>query len=107
MKDNVKIGRVKLNAKKKLWLSDGSYILNVPNATTIKERVEKHYAKKINQYYSGSDEIEDTPSSTLPKLLAQYSNLVEDTACHKPWLDYELDLKEREDAIEIKKIKFR
>jgi hypothetical protein len=105
MKEDVRAGTVKLNAEGKLRLSDGSYIPNIPGTTTIKERVEKSYARKLNQFYCGNEEDNDAPSLPVPKFPAQYANLMEDPARRKARLEHELDLKEREDALELKQLK--
>jgi hypothetical protein len=104
MKEDVKSGKVQVNVEGKLRLSDGSYIPNIPGAATIKERIERHYAKKLNQFYCGNDEPEDAPITSL-RTPAQYSNVIEDPARRRVRLEYELDLKEREDALELRKIK--
>jgi hypothetical protein len=105
MQEDIKNGLVKMNAEGKIRLSDGSYIPNMPNTTTIRERVEKHYAKKMNQFYCGSEEEEHAPSVILPKLPAQFTNIVEDPSRRRARLEHELDLKDREEALELKQLK--
>lgn len=105
MKEDIRAGTVKLNTEGKLRLSDGSYIPNVPGTTTIKERVEKSYAKKLNQFYCGNEEDYDAPNLSTPKFPTQYTNLIEDPARRKARLEHELDLKEREEALELKQLR--
>jgi len=88
-----------------LRLGDGSYIPNAPNAVTIKEKVERHYAKKQSQFYLGYDDEGDAPSSSVPKTPSQYIGVSEDPARRRARLELELDLKEREEALELKQLK--
>jgi hypothetical protein len=105
MKDDVRAGKVKLNAEGKLRLNDGSYIPNIPGVSTIKERVERAQAKKLNQFYCGNED-DNEPSSLGSKIPAQYLNLaMEDPVRRKARLELELDLKEREEALELKQLK--
>jgi hypothetical protein len=99
----IKAGWVKLNAEGKLRLGDGSYIPSVPNAANIKERVEKFYAKRQSQYYLGDEEEDDAPSLSINR--TPVKTLAEDPARRRARLEYELDLKEREEAIELKQLK--
>lgn len=105
MQEDIKNGLVKTNAEGKIRLSDGSYIPNMPNTTTIRERVEKHYAKKLNQFYCGNEEEEHAPNNVVPKPPIQFTNILEDPSKRKARLEYELDLKEREEALELKQLK--
>ena len=104
MKEDIRNGLVKMSNDGKIRLSDGSYIPNVPNAATIKERVEKYYAKKMNQFYCGSEE-DHAPSEPATRSIAQYANISEDPARRRARLEYELGLKEREEALELKQLK--
>jgi hypothetical protein len=101
-KDDVQAGLVRLNAEGKLRMGDGSSIPMVPNTSTIKERVEKSYAKKLNQFYCGNDE-EDMQG--LSKNIPHYPTFTEDPAQRRARLEYELSLKEREDGLELKQMK--
>lgn len=56
VKEDVRNSLVKLDIDGKLKLADGSYIPNMPNVTTIKEQVEKYYARKQSQYWIASEE---------------------------------------------------
>jgi hypothetical protein len=105
MQEDVKNGLVKMNAEGKIRLSDGSYIPNMPNTTTIRERVEKHYAKKLNQFYCGNEDEEHAPNIVVPKAPIQFTNIVEDPSRRKARLEHELDLKEREETLELKQLK--
>jgi hypothetical protein len=105
VKEDVKNGLVKLNMEGKIRLSDGGYIPNISGATTIKERVDRHYAKKNSQYYLGNEEEEDVSVQVVSRLPAQYTTAVEDPVRRKARLEYELDLKEREEALELRQLK--
>jgi hypothetical protein len=75
MKEDVRAGKVKVNADGKLRLTDGSYIPNIPGASTIKERVERAQAKKLHQFYCGNEDDNDAPGPSASKFPAQYINL--------------------------------
>jgi hypothetical protein len=104
MNGDIQAGLIKMNAEGKLRLSDGSYIPNVPNTATIKERVEKYYARKLNQFYCGNDEDDNVPMPNL-KTPAQLATTIEEPSRRRARLEYELDLKEREEALELKQLK--
>ena len=82
-------------------MGDGSFIPNFPNAATIRDRVEKFYAKRQSQFYLGDDDDDHTPAVSAAKTSAKS----EDPARRKARLEYELDLKEREEALEMKQLK--
>jgi hypothetical protein len=105
MQEDIRNGLVKTNVDGKIRLSDGSYIPNMPNTTTIRERVEKHYAKKMTQFYCGNEEDEHAPNVVVPKLPAQFANIAEDPSRRRARLEHELDLKEREEALELRQLK--
>ena len=105
MKEDVKNGLVKMNPDGKLRLSDGSFIPNVPNTVTIKEKVMKYYAKRQTQYYLGYDEDEGIPSSSVAEAMVQSLNVGEDPVQRRARLEREVDLKAREEALELKEIK--
>ena len=98
----IKAGLVKLSAEGKLRLSDGSYIPNFPNAINIKDRVEKYYAKKQSQFLLGKEDEENVPKSLMK---SWGISTVEDSVSRKALLKYELDLKEQEEALELKQLK--
>ena len=82
-------------------MGDGSFIPNFPNVATIRDRVEKFYAKRQSQFYLGDDDDDHTPVVSAAKTSAKS----EDPARRKARLEYELDLKEREEALEMKQLK--
>ena len=98
----IKAGLVKLSAEGKLRLSNGSYIPNFPNAINIKDRVEKYYAKKQSQFLLGKEDEENVPKSLMK---SRGISTVEDSVSRKALLKYELDLKEQEEALELKQLK--
>jgi len=85
MKEDVKNGLVKMNADGKLRLSDGSFIPNIPSQGTIKEKVMRHYA-----------------SLPTTRPTAQLLNTSEDPVSRRARLERELELKEREEALELR-----
>ena len=104
LKSQIRSGNVKVNPEGKLRLRDGSYIPNLPVGGTFKEKVDRHYSKKPSQYYYGGYEEDDpVPSSTVP-FPAQFLHAAEDPAQRCARLEKELDLREKEDALELKRL---
>ena len=103
LKNQIRLGNVKLNHEGKLRLKDGSFIPKYPAESSLKERVERHYAKKPSQFYYGEYEDNDpTPSATtsiLSQLLGTSSDADKRTIAQ---LKAELDLRKREEALELK-----
>jgi hypothetical protein len=102
LKKDLRIGRVKINGDKKFRMPDGSWIPNEPNGAPIKEKIERELMRKENQFYCGYEEEEDM----IPRYPEQYVNIAESPYQRKARLERELDLKEKEDELEMKKIKF-
>jgi hypothetical protein len=106
MKAQIKAGNLKLNPEGKLRLKDGSHIPGFPSGTCIKERVERHYARRPSQYYYGEyDDEESTSGPSGSRYTNQYVNIAEDADRRRTRLEYELDLKEKEEALELRKIR--
>ena len=90
----------------KLRLGDGSQIPGYPSNGTIKERVKKHYAKQHAQFHFGEYETEeDLIGAAVPRMATQYVNVLESPDKRRARLEYELDLKEKEEALELRKLK--
>ena len=104
LKNSIRSGNVKVNPEGKLRLRDGSFIPNQPTGATLKEKVERHYARKPSQYYYGEYEDADLNSPLAPKY-AQYLNATEDAEKRVARLEAELELRKREDALEQRKRK--
>jgi hypothetical protein len=102
LKSQIRSGNLKLNPEGRLRLKDGSFIPGFPNTATLKERVERHYAKKPSQFYYGEYEEDDPPFT--PKYTSQYLNVNEDEK-RRARLEKELDLREKEEALELRKLK--
>jgi hypothetical protein len=102
LKSQIRSGNLKLNPEGRLRLKDGSFIPGFPNTTTLKERVERHYAKKPSQFYYGEYEEDDPPFT--PKYTSQYLNVNEDEK-RRARLEKELDIREKEEALELRKLK--
>lgn len=104
LKSQIRSGNVKVNPEGKLRLRDGSYIPNSPAGGTFKERVEHHYSKKPSQYFYGGYEEDDPVSSSMTQFPAQFLHAAEDPERRRARLERELDLREKEDALELKKL---
>jgi hypothetical protein len=105
MKSQVQAGNLKWNPEGKLRLRDGSFIPNFPNNTSMKERVERHNSKRPSQFFYGEYEEDDPVSSFAPKNPAQFLHMNETSEQRRARLERELDLKEKEDALELRKLK--
>jgi Zinc knuckle len=103
LKSQIQSGNLKLNPEGKLRLRDGSFIPGFPTSATIKERVEKHYSRRPSQYYYG--EYEDVDPVLPSKYSAQYMHVPEDAERRRTRLAKELDLLEKEEALELKRMK--
>jgi len=105
MKNMIRSGLIKVNPEGKLRLRDGSFIPNHPPGATIKERVERHYSKKPSQYYYGEYEEDHPVPSSAPRYPAQFLHVPENAERRRARLEKELDLCEKEEALELKRIK--
>jgi hypothetical protein len=103
LKTQLRLGYVKMNQEGKLRMKDGSYIPKFPAEASMKERVEKHYARKPSQFFYGEyDDSDPTPTaatSALSQLLGSNNEADKRTIAQ---LKAELDLRNREDALERK-----
>jgi hypothetical protein len=100
LKNQIRVGNVKINAEGKLRLKDGSFIPHQPVGATLKEKVDRHYARKPSQFYHGEYEDNDP---VAPNFLSQYlgaSNNAEKSLEH---LKAELELRKREEAMELRR----
>jgi Zinc knuckle len=104
LKSQIRSGNVKVNPEGKLRLKDGSFIPNHPAGATMKEKVERHYARKPSQFYYGEYEESD-PIPSLTSKYSQYLNTSEDAEKRVARLEAELELRKREDALELRKRK--
>jgi hypothetical protein len=103
LKNQIKLGNVKVNPEGKLRLRDGSFIPNHPAGASLKERVERHYSRKPSQFYYGEYEENDPPSpanSVLSQLLGNSSSDADKRTIVQ--LKAELDLRKREEALELR-----
>ena len=102
-KNQVRIGNVKVNAEGKWRLRDGSFIPKYPADATLKERVERHYARKPSQYYYGEYEDSDPAPSAATSVFSQVLGSSNDADKRIiAQLKAELDLRKREEALELK-----
>lgn len=88
-------------------LRDGSYIPNMPAGGTFKEKVDRHYSKRPSQYYYGGYEEDDPVPSSTTQFPAQFLNVAKDPERQHARLEKELDLREKEDALELKKLELK
>lgn len=105
LKDQVRSGNLKVNPEGKLRLRDGSFIPNFPTGATLKEKVERHYARKPSQYFYGEYEEDDSIPTAVPKYASQYLNSSDDAERRMTRLEQELDIRRREEALESRKKK--
>lgn len=103
LKNQIRIGNVKVNPEGKLRLKDGSFIPNYPAGASLKERVERHYARKPSQLYYGEYEDSSPVTSCMPGYSSQYLGTNDDAEKRIAQLQAELDLRKREDALELKR----
>ena len=103
LKNQIRMGNVKMNHEGKLRLRDGSFIPKFPTDASLKERVDKHYARRPSQFYYGEYEESDpsppTMNSAFSHLLGSNSNADKRTIAQ---LRAELDLRKREEALELR-----
>jgi hypothetical protein len=104
LKNQIRIGQVKVNQEGKLRLRDGSFIPNHPVGATLKEKVERHYARRPSQLYYGEYEDSDPTPSVMPKY-AQYMGSTEDVDKRVALLAAELELRKKEEMLEQKRRK--
>jgi hypothetical protein len=104
LKEDLRIGYVKVNEAGKLRLSDGGYIPATPNGASIKERVGKNATlKKQNQFYCGYDEDGCIPELEIPRYPAQFVNTKEDVMQRHARLEKELE--REKDELELRKLR--
>ena len=102
LQNQVRMGNVKMNHEGKLRLKDGSFIPKQPMELSIKERVERHYARKPSQYYYGEYEDSDPTPSAGTSILSQLLGSSDADKRTIAQLKAELDLRKREEALELK-----
>ena len=103
LKSQVRVGNIKMNHEGKLRLKDGSFIPKHPLEATLKERVERHYARKPSQFYYGEYEDSDPAPSSANSVFQQFLGSNNDADRRAiVQLKAELDLKKREEALELK-----
>ena len=104
LKAEIRIGNIKVHTDGKLRLSDGvTKIPSGPLGITIKEQVERSQNNGVKStYYEGFYENEDgvyIPS--MAKYSSQYMVANESSDKHRLRLEQELELREREEALEL------
>ena len=105
LKNHLRAGNVKYSPEGKLRLRDGSFIPNQPAGATLKERTDRHLARKPSQYFYGEYEESDQVSAGTPKHNSQYLNTGESAERHIASLEAEIELRKREVALELRKRK--
>lgn len=104
LKEQIRIGHLKVNPEGRLRLRDGSLIPGYPHGASIKERVEKHYSKRPSQFHYGACDDEDLTGPMVPAYPAQLLH-VDDAEKRRVRLEKELDLLEKEEALELRRLK--
>ena len=103
LRNQIRMGNVKMNQEGKLRLRDGSFIPKFPADASLKERVERHYARRPSQFYYGEYEESDlsppATTSAFSNLLGSNNNVDKHTISQ---LKAELDLRRREEALEAR-----
>ena len=103
LQNQIRLGNVKMNHEGKLRLRDGSFLPRNPVEASLKERVEKHYARRPSQFFYGEyddrDPIPSAGTSVLSQLLGSSNDADKRTIAQ---LKAELDLRKREEALELK-----
>lgn len=105
MKEQIRLGNLKVNPEGRLRLRDGSLIPGFPQGSSMKERVERYYSKRPAQYYYGEYAEEDAAGPLVSKYSSQYVNSSEEAERRVARLEAELELRKREDALELRKRK--
>jgi hypothetical protein len=105
LKGHIQSGNIKVNPEGRLRLKDGGFIPNYPAGATLKEKVERHYSKKPSQYFYGEYEEDYPVPSPAPQYPAQFLQVGEDAEKRRARLERELDLREKEEALELRKLK--
>lgn len=100
LKSQLKAGNVKVNAEGKYRMRDGSYLPNQPAGVPMKERVDRHYARKPSQYFYGEFEENDPVVPSSPKISPQYLSTSENVERRIARLEAELELKKKEMALD-------
>lgn len=103
LKAQLRLGTVKMNHEGKLRMKDGSFIPRYPLEASLKERLEKHNARKPSQFFYGEYDDSDPVPSAAPNILSQLlgsSNEADKRTIAQ--LKAEIDLRKREEALELK-----
>ena len=104
LKNQARAGNVKINAEGRLRLRDGSFIPNIPAGGTLKEKVERHNSKKPSQFFYGCYEDDDPVPAPATQFPSQFLHVTEDPEKRRARLERELDLREKEESLELKRI---
>ena len=105
LKNDLRLGILKVNPEGRLRLNDGSHIPSQPAGATIKERVERHNARRPSQFFYGEYEYDDPVPAVVPKYASQYLNSNDEADRRVARLEAELELRKREEALELRKRK--
>jgi len=105
LKEQLRVGNLKVNHEGKLRLRDGAFIPNQPPGASLKERVERHYARKPSHFYYGEYEDSDPVPAAVPKYPSQYLGTSDSAESRVALLEAELELRKREAALGLKEKK--
>ena len=105
LKKMLRSGLLKLSPEGKLRLNNGYFIPTTPSGVSIKERVERHYSRKPSQFFYGEYEDDEILLANTSKYPMQFMQGTEDAERRRVRLERELDLREREEALELRRLK--
>jgi hypothetical protein len=106
LKAQVSAGNLKYNPEGKLRMRDGALIPAFPKGACLRERLDKYLARRSAQLFQGDfDEEDDYKLPTTTRGIYQLLNNAEDPERRRARLERELDMREREEALELRKIK--
>ena len=105
LKEQLRVGNLKVNPEGKLRLRDGSFIPNQPAGASLKERVERHYARKPSHFYYGEYEETDPVPAAMPRYPSQYLGASDNAESRVALLEAEIELRKREAALNLKEKK--
>jgi len=108
LKEDIRTGKMRMNADGRLRMGDGSRVPTGPPGISMKERIERAQSSglKSNYLYAGCYEDEDgLYIPALAKLSTQYTMGSENPEHRKARLEQELNIQEREEALELRKMK--
>ena len=108
VKSLIQKGAIIQNREGRVCIPDGSWVPNIPHGASLVERVERYYAtmKPSQAYYGTFEEVEENMSGIIPRETTYANREVDDREQRIAKLEKGMELKERENALKIKQMKF-